>query len=132
MRYAAAGHVDRAFRCVFSLGNEQSLLGLLARLESEVAWPKLPEAEARYLAGLLVRLLCKDPLGRPAAETSAWLETLVVRMPGGLALLEDEDHAALHGALFSLSGTPGAAGRSAACVYYALFQEPQDAANRWA
>merc|ERR1711974_527306 len=115
------GHVDRAFQCVFALGNERSLLSLLSRLNCAAAWPRLSEADARYLVRLLVRLLCKDPLGRPAEEACFWLEALAARTPGGVELLGDEDLSALHGALFSFSGTPGAVGRSATCLYHVLW-----------
>mmetsp|Transcript_173485 Transcript_173485/g.550706 ORF Transcript_173485/g.550706 Transcript_173485/m.550706 type:complete len:1090 (+) Transcript_173485:272-3541(+) len=129
---AASGRVDEAFRTVFRFGNEASLIGLLCRLERSAAWSLLPEAEARYLARLLVKLACKDPASghgvvevgshlSTATEVCFWLEALA-GLPGGAALLELEDLPSLRSALFSLSAAPGVAGRSAASAYHLIFE----------
>jgi len=122
LRYAAEDHLDHAFQCVFRLGNERTLLGLLQRLDCAAAWPRLPEAEARYLALLLVRLFCKEPQGGAASEACVWLDGLL-RAPGGAALLPGEDMPGFQRALFSLAGVTDDRGHRAASIYYRLFQE---------
>lgn len=121
MRHAQVGRVDEAFRVVFEFGNERTLVGLLQRLDSGEAWPRLAESDAQYLARLLVRLLCKAQIGPTAEEACAWLEALL-QAPAGATLLSGEDLRGLQATLFSLSAAPGVAGRSAASVYYMLFE----------
>lgn len=122
--YLAAGRADLAFQCVFQLGNEQSLLSLLHRLNPADLWPRLPESEQRYLVGLLVALICRDPISMPAQEACPWLESLI-KTPKGISLLPCEELSALQGALFSLSGARCAAAVSAARAYYHLFESHQ-------
>lgn len=121
LRYIASGNIDQAFQCVFRLGNERTLFCVLERLDTNNAWQKLPEAEARYLAHLLARLLCKNSQSTLTHRACAWLDALVC-FPGGAGLLSKEDLSGLQGALFSLSGVPGEMGVCAASVYYRLFQ----------
>lgn len=122
--YLAAGRADLAFQCVFQLGNEQSLLSLLHRLNPADLWPRLPESEQRYLVGLLVALMCRDPISMPAQKACPWLESLI-KTPKGISLLPCEELSALQGALFSLSGARCAAAVSAARAYYHLFESHQ-------
>merc|ERR1712185_103138 len=112
MRFVSANRLDQAFQCVFRLGNEHTLLAVLRHLDSLSTWRGFPEVEARYLAHLLVSLLCKDPLGAAAREACVWVEALLrTHGPGLLAI---EDLPKLRTALFSLSGAPGESGLRAA------------------
>lgn len=141
LQWAAAGHVVEAFRTVFRLGNEASLLTLLGSLVRRQAWSRLPVTEARYLARILVRLACKESklrsqlaVGRPpssAAEVCAWLAELGA-VAGGTALLAHEDLLDLRSALFSLSALPGHAGQAAASAYQGLFEQPNEPEPGWA
>ncbi|CAE7844995.1 Maneal [Symbiodinium microadriaticum] len=47
--YLAAGRVELAMQCIFSLGNEQTLRAVLQRLDSDAVWPELPKPEAQHL-----------------------------------------------------------------------------------
>ncbi|CAJ1453008.1 unnamed protein product [Effrenium voratum] len=118
--YLAAGRVDLAMQCIFSLGNEQTLRVVLQRLESDRVWEQLPKPEALHLARLLVALLCRDPFSPGAAEACPWLESLV-RVKGDGMLQEELSQ--LQGALFSLSGAGGGLGPCAARLYFQLFQQ---------
>lgn len=139
---AVAGRVDESFRTVFQLGNEASLLGVLENLESAVAWPCLPDAEAKYLARLLVKIVCKDPTSAGAVNEGVgvaggltplalascqWLEELA-RLPTGTLKLEASDMPGLRASLFNLSAARGASGRCAASTYQLLFENRQNQA----
>jgi len=130
MRYVAAGRLDQAFQCVFRFGNEKTLCGVLRRLRPELTWQGLSEEEARYLAGLIVKVVCKDPKGVPARDACVWLESLL-HLAGGRALVCIEDLPFLQDALFSLSGATGEVGLLASSLYYQLLQDESET-YRWA
>eukprot|EP00929_Paragymnodinium_shiwhaense_P006277 TRINITY_DN10942_c0_g1_i2.p1 TRINITY_DN10942_c0_g1~~TRINITY_DN10942_c0_g1_i2.p1 ORF type:complete len:1207 (+),score=284.05 TRINITY_DN10942_c0_g1_i2:75-3623(+) len=123
-RLLADDQLNEAFGQIFEFGNEQTLRAVLRQLEPRSIWPRLEEDEAHYLAGLLPKLICKDPFAEASVEACAWLEAMLAVLPPGSVLLdEEEDLVKLRGALFSISGLPGAVGTRAATVYYALFQQ---------
>lgn len=62
--YLAAGRVDLAMQCIFSVGDEQTLRSVLQRLDSGEVWLQLPSPEAKHLVKLLVALICRDPYSR--------------------------------------------------------------------
>merc|ERR1712178_11931 len=76
-RHIAAGRVEAAFQAVFQFGNEQALRAVLRLLDPIETWRRLPEAESRYLARVLARLVCKDPLHKAAGEACPWLDGLL-------------------------------------------------------
>ncbi|CAE7313913.1 Manea [Symbiodinium necroappetens] len=119
--YLAAGRVELAMQCIFSLGNEQTLRAVLQRLDSDAVWPELPKPEAQHLARLLVALVCRDPFSSAASEACPWLEALL-RRPHGENLLPAEELLSLQGALFSASAVGGDVGPCAARLYFQLFQ----------
>jgi len=121
LRYVAAGRIDQAFQCVFRFGNEKTLGVVLKRLPAVSTWQQLGEHEARYLAHLLVLLICKDPLTATAIDCCCWLDGLL-HAPAGRNMLAAEDLPGLQGALFNLSGAAGEPGMLASSIYYQLFQ----------
>eukprot|EP00439_Symbiodinium_sp_Y106_P079944 s1963_g18.t1 len=124
--YLAAGRVELAMQCIFSLGNEQTLRAVLQRLDPDAVWPELPKPEAQHLARLLVALLCRDPFSSAASEACPWLEALL-RRPHGENLLPAEELLSLQGALFSASAVGGDMGPCAARLYFRLFQRQAQA-----
>lgn len=119
--YLAAGRVDLAMQCIFSVGDEQTLRSVLQRLDSGEVWLQLPSPEAKHLVKLLVALICRDPYSPAAKEACPWLETFL-RSPYQ-ALLPSEELPNLQGALFSLSSVGGMLGPMAARIYFHLFQQ---------
>eukprot|EP00435_Cladocopium_sp_Y103_P039445 s911_g10.t1 len=75
--YLAAGRVDLAMQCIFSVGDEQTLRSVLQRLDSGEVWLQLPSPEAKHLVKLLVALICRDPYSPAAKEACPWLETFL-------------------------------------------------------
>mmetsp|Transcript_109573 Transcript_109573/g.353659 ORF Transcript_109573/g.353659 Transcript_109573/m.353659 type:complete len:805 (-) Transcript_109573:166-2580(-) len=122
LRHAAAGRVDLALQCVFQFGNERTLRAVLRQLDCSADWLRLPPAEARYLARLLVRLVCREPLAAAAREACTWLRSLL-QVPGGPGLLAAEDLPGLQGALFCLSSAGGEPGLCAASAYRELLRD---------
>jgi len=119
--YLAAGRVDLAMQCIFSVGDEQTLRSVLQRLDSGQVWLQLPKPEAKHLVKLLVALICRDPYGAAAKEACPWLESFL-RSPYQ-TLLPEEELPKLQGALFSLSSVGGMLGPMAARMYFHLFQQ---------
>lgn len=125
--YLAAGRVDLAMQCIFSVGDEQTLRSVLQRLDSGEVWLQLPSPEAKHLVKLLVALICRDPYSSAAKEACPWLETFL-RSPYQ-ALLPSEELPNLQGALFSLSSVGGMLGPMAARIYFHLFQQAKAPQN---
>jgi hypothetical protein len=121
LRFIKADQLDKAFQCVFRYGNEKTLVAVLKRLQAVPSWKRLPEPDARYLAHLLAKLVCKDPLAAPSLSACTWLDGLL-KLSGGRQLLAAEDLPDLQAALFSLSGAAGDGGVLASSIYYRLFQ----------
>lgn len=127
--YLAAGRVDLAMQCIFSVGDEQTLRSVLQRLDSGEVWLQLPSPEAKHLVKLLVALICRDPYSAAAKEACPWLETFL-RSPYQ-ALLPSEELPNLQGALFSLSSVGGMLGPMAARIYFHLFQQVKAPQNEF-